>query len=184
MQKKTAMIFGTVLLVTCLSATAFAMTRGDTDTQTVHSDDVSITVSEKLNDGQIQMHTYCLEDLACTVVDMDGNVVYSGSVIDPKTKGFTLKAEQVNVGDTVYWFPIDNENGFKSGDGIAVDVSVKTDTAVRKRIGLTDGDSSTTTSKVFSDIMYTGTDGYWKLYVKNESSSAFKVTGGRLSWGE
>lgn len=95
-----------------------------------------------------------------------------------------MTASEVPIGGTIKWHPTNDENGFKSGKGIAVTVSVKTNSEVSKTIGLTAGDSSTTTNKNPSAILYTGTDGYWKFYVTNNSSSAFKVTGGSISWGE
>lgn len=185
MKKKLSAILCMALLLSCLSMSAYAATP-QTDQAGVNPDDVVVTLTEVNADGEIDYITYTLEALSCTIYDIDNNVVYSGPVVveDPVTRGDSIKALDVYSESTTYWWPSDNENGFKCGDGIAVTVSITTNSTASKTIGLTSGDSSKSTTKNPSAILYTGTSGYWKFYVKNHSSSDFRVTGGSLSWGE
>lgn len=185
MKKKLSAILCMALLVSCLSLSAYAATQ-ETEAASVNPDDVVVTLTEVEDDGEINYITYTLEELSCTIYDIDNNVVYSGPVVveDPITRGYSIKALDVYSESTTYWWPSNNENGFKCGNGIAVTVSIKTNSTASKTIGLTAGDSSKSTTKNPSAILYTGTSGYWKFYVKNHSSSDFRVTGGSLSWGE
>ena len=162
--KKVFLILCVVAMTVAMCVGVAAATMGETEAEAKENDDFAITVSEVDSDGEIKITTYELEDLSCTIYDVNNNVI--------------------PIGGTIQWHPTNDENGFKSGKGIAVTVSVKTNSEVSKTIGLTAGDSSTTTNKNPSAILYTGTDGYWKFYVTNNSSSAFKVTGGSISWGE
>lgn len=184
--KKVFLILCVVAMTVAMCVGVAAATMGETESEAKENDDFAITVSEVDSDGEIKITTYELEDLSCTIYDVNNNVIYDGpaKVEDPVTRGFSVKASDIPIGGTIQWHPTNDENGFKSGKGIAVTVSVKTNSEVSKTIGLTAGDSSTTTNKNPSAILYTGTDGYWKFYVTNNSSSAFKVTGGSISWGE
>lgn len=185
MKKKLSAILCMAVLVSSLSMSGFAEA-AETNQAGVNPNDVVVTLTEVDTDGEINYITYTWEELSCTVYDIDNNVVYSGPVIaeDPVTRGYSISAGEVKSEGTTYWWPTDNENGFKCGNGIAVTVSVKTNSTASKTIGLTSGDSSKSTTKNPSAILYTGTSGYWKFYVKNHSSSDFRVTGGSLSWGE
>lgn len=171
------------ILVTSCSVPVYAASK---PTDTVNPDDVVITIAEEESDGHINYVTYDLKDLSYAVYDENDNVVYSGPVLtqNPITKGYNLEEATVSSESKVMWYPTNNESGFKCGNGIAVTVSIKTNSTASKTIGLTSGGSSTSTNKNPSAILYTGTDGYWKFYVQNHSSSSFKVTGGSLSWGE
>ena len=187
MKKTISTILSMALLASSLSMSAFAEAESSEINQTnVNPNDVVVTLTEEKMDGEINYITYTWEDLSCTVYDSNNNVVYSGPAIskDPMTRGYSIAGGTVKSEGTSYWFPTDNENGFKCGNGIAVTVSIKTNATASKTIGLTNGESSKSTTKNPSAILYTGTSGYWKFYVSNHSSSAFNVTGGSLSWGE
>ncbi|MCD8147584.1 MAG: hypothetical protein LUD84_09980 [Clostridiales bacterium] len=178
MKKMFALLVSISMLIVCGCGSAVAVNTDST------ADDFSITVSETDDNGEIEVVTYTLEDLSCTVYDIDGNEIYSGpAVVENLLARFTIKADTVKSGSTTYWYPTKDKEGFESGNGIAVTVSIKTNSKASKTIGLTDGDSSgRSTNKNLSAILYTGTSGHWKFYVTNHSSSDFKVTGGKLSW--
>lgn len=175
--KKCLALLLTIILLFCISASVSA-------TQLNEEDAFSLSVSTTTAEGQIRTITYHLDDLFCCVVDADGTVIYEGPAFpeNPNAR-YAIKAATVGSSKTVYWYPSDEPRGFQCGDGIAVNVSIKTISTVSKTIGLTDGDSSNSTTKNPSAILYTGTDGYWKFYVENNSSESFNVMGGSLSWG-
>lgn len=183
MKKIMAILSCAVML--CLNSMAFAATN-DQDALTVDPDGIVVTVAETGSDGEINYIYYTLEDLSCTVYDSDNNIAYSGPALmqKPTTRGYSIVAGDVLSESTSEWWPTNDENGFKCGYGIAVTVSIKTNSTASKTIGLTFGESSKSTSKNPSAILYTRTSDYWKFYVSNHSSSDFRVTGGSLSWGE
>lgn len=182
--KKMGVLLASIMMVSSVGVTAFAASPEDAvDTDCVMSEPI-ITVSEQMGDGQIVKHHYMLEDLSCTIVDYNGEVIYDGPVNPDPDWRFNLKPATISRGSTVKWYPTDDPNGFKCGKNIAVTVSIETDTKGSKEFGLTNGGgTSSGTEKILSDILYTGTDGYWMLYVTNNTSSSIKVTGGSLSWG-
>lgn len=186
MKKVISAVLSAVMLVCCLNTSAFAESTECGVGPSYGHDDFAITVSETGADGTVETVTYDLEDLDYAVYDSDGNMTYSSEDEEENilTRGYKLKSYTVESEDTFYWWPKKNKKGFKCGKGIAVSVSVKTDSKASKTIGLTSGDSSKSTAKNPSAILYTGTSGYWKFYMKNHSSDTVKVTGGSLSWGE
>lgn len=175
-----AMLITTVGTVTGCSNT-------DAKVEEISPNDIAVEVlCENGNESANQKMTYTFGELSCTVIDEDGNVEYSGPMLiqDNKTRAYTLAAETIKPGVTVKWYPTNNSSGFKTGKGIAVKATVKTNAEVSKVFGLTNGSESTGMTKNVSAILYTGTAEYWKFYVKNASSSSFKLTGGNLTWGE
>lgn len=132
--------------------------------------DVKDSSKDTAEESDVKMLTYGAEDLYCSIYDSDGNLIYSG------TAESSLHPEE-----TIYWYPCNDENGFQSEEGIAVNVTVGTDSDALKTVGLTDGDSSDSTNKNPSAILHTGSLGYWKLFMINHSSDTFKITGVSLS---
>lgn len=143
--KKIFLILCVVAMTAAICVGVVAATMGETEAVAEANNDFAITVSEVDSDGEIKITTYELEDLSCTIYDVNNNVIYDGpaKVEDPVTRGFSVTASEVPIGGTIKWHPTNDENGFKSGKGIAVTVSVKTNSEVSKTIGLTAGDSST-----------------------------------------
>ena len=176
--KKGVSFLAAIMMLFCICASSSSAVQLEDD------DAFTLSLCKSGGDGSIQTVTYHLEDLHCCIVDADGSVIYEGPAFSENSSArYSLKAATVGSSKTVYWYPADEPRGFLCGDGIAVSVSVKTNSSVSKTIGLTDGDSSNSTTKNPSAIRYTGTSDYWKFYVENNSSESFNVTGGSLSWG-
>lgn len=179
-----SMIMTGILFLECASMSGASIAEVAKNGANDNENRISITVSEEIGDGQIIEYAYDIEDLSCRIIDVNGDVIYEGPIAQDSDLRFSLKAAAITRGGTMYWYPTDDSNGFKSGKGVAVNVSIETNVKASKTFGLTNGgDSSSGTEKNVSDILYTGTDGYWMLYVTNNSSLPIKVTGGTLNWG-
>lgn len=176
------MVVACAIAMTCVTSGVAAC--ADDYESDVKSGDFNITVSEIDENGQREIVTYGIEDLACDIYDQNNNLIYSGPMVEtPMTRGYTIGTAVIHSQNTMYWYPKDNDKGFICGDGIAVDVIVETDKVASKAYGLTSGDSSTTRGARIEDRLYTGTSGYWKFYVKNNSSETINVSSGSITWG-
>lgn len=177
MKKISALLLTGVLT---LSMGACAMLQPDEATSNMDHNEPNITVGE-LQDGKIKTCSYNLVDLNCTIIDESGNEVYTGPVTDA-----SQTRDKIETGHTVYWFPKDNENGFHTPNaGTAVSISFATNKKLSKTIGLTNGGgSSSSTDENPSAILYTGSEDYWRVYMKNDSSETICVESGMITWNE
>ena len=137
---------------------------------------VEITVE---NEEGSKTYTYELSELLCGYIDEDGNLVEI-----PVVYSYDVAATTIAQGKTFEWYPSSDKNGFKLKKNDVVTVSLNLDTAVRIKIGLTNGNSRETTDKSPSVDLVQNSDGYSKMYVTNLSSSSVKVKGGTISYNE
>ena len=173
MKKTSALLLAGVLTI---SMSACAMLQPDKATSNMDN-----MIVGELQDGKIKTCSYNLVNLNCTILDESGNEVYTGPVTDA-----SQTRDEIKTGHTVYWFPKDNENGFHTlNAGTAVSISFATNKKLSKTIGLTNGgDSSSSTDENPSAILYTGSENYWKAYMKNDSSETICVESGIITWNE
>ena len=99
--KKVFLILCVVAMTVAMCVGVAAATMGETEAEAKENDDFAITVSEVDSDGEIKITTYELEDLSCTIYDVNNNVIYDGpaKVEDPVTRGFSVKASDIPIGE-------------------------------------------------------------------------------------
>ena len=97
LMKKVFLILCVVAMTVAMCVGVAAATMGETEAEAKENDDFAITVSEVDSDGEIKITTYELEDLSCTIYDVNNNVIYDGpaKVEDPVTRGFSVKASDI-----------------------------------------------------------------------------------------
>ena len=148
------------------------------------SEEGPLLIVEQSDNGANTTVEYSINDLSYSIVDENGIEIESGSLSDFWARGYDVSKATVGVNKTVYWYPSNNSSGFKSGNNVAISISLKTSAATSLTIGITDGTSKEVTDKNPSVSLVSGTAGYWKMYVTNTSSKSIDVTGGTVSWNE
>ena len=147
----------------------------------VKPDSFVVTISDISLKDEYQTKSYNMLNLSYTLVDAEGNVISSGSLINSINHKCSIDDYEIKPGYTMYWYPTSDDSGFYSYNNTAVYIEVDTNMNGSKTIGLTGGGNS----EVFSEkgtltTLYTGSDNHFKFYIKNNSQTTLKIKGGDI----
>lgn len=181
---KLAVIIIAVALAVIAAAAIIYSAAFRSGTSVTISNNFTVEIKELAGTNQESYYDYGVFDLSCIIEDVDGNSVYIGLLINDAVQITDIEDYRLAPGYTMYIYPTENENGFEAADGTKIDVDISFDSAAAKTIGLTGGDSATGTQKELSASLRIGTEGYFMIYIKNESSKTISVTGGSVTWSE
>lgn len=141
----------------------------------------AITFETVDEDGNKDIYSCPLSECDWVEVDSEGNVVATSD--DVLTRGYTIKGSQIGSGNTKYYWPSGDPDGFNVKSDVPVKVTLSLSKSVLVRVFLEKGTSEQRQGSDFTVMLRPYVNEKMKLGIENKSSSAITVNG-TINWGE
>ena len=143
--------------------------------------DPTITFETVDEDGNKDIYSCPLSECDWVEVDSEGNIVATSD--DVLTRGYTINGSQIGPGNTKYYYPSGDPDGFNVKSDVPVKVTLSLSKSVLVRVFLVRGSSAEVQSSNFTVMLRPHFSEKMRLGIENKSSSSITVNG-TIEWGD
>lgn len=147
--------------------------------KSIDFDEPVIEIETINEDGNREVFSSPLSECGWVEVDSDGNIVATSE--DEITSRYTINDSTIGAGNTKYYYPSNDPEGFNVSQNIVVIVSLRLSRAARIRTFLVRGSSLETTDQNPTVYLTPYVSAKMRLGIENKSGRSITVNG-TVSW--